>query len=270
MFLDISRACTLDLLLYSIDLSFRRIDKSSKRWATFKGRAVCAVRPTKKSSTTFVTMTPTRRPWRRASTLGQLGTVVRGGRSEALSHNTVVSELLLNVNDVVDCMEELKHYEESADATDEDNFNFQGFVRRVHSTFNPLYLDAYCGGAALLLRYIQSSAALRLVGLKEGKSPSNRVTRYILLLALTAVSRNPHLAEFHVDMKLPAEPLAYLLSTAQSLTLLCMSMYHFTGQHANQDSVIAEGLASNKRYRTVSHERHESSASDCFASGNAS
>jgi hypothetical protein len=192
-------------------------------------------------------MTPTGRPWRRSSTVGQLGTVVRGGRSEALSHNTVVSELLLNVNDVVDCMDELKNYEESADATDEDNFNFQGFVRRVHSTFNPLYLDAYCGGAALLLRYIQSSAALRLVGLKEGKSPSNRVTRYILFLA----SRNPHLTEFHVDMKLPAEPLAYLFSTAPSLTSLCMSTYHFAGQHANQDSVIAEGLASNKTWQDI-------------------
>jgi hypothetical protein len=164
---------------------------------------------------------------------------------EALSHNTIVSTLVLNVNDIVDGMEEAKEYTASSAKQAEGVSVWQGFEGAVPK-FNPCHLDAYFGSATMLFRYIQSSAALRMVIFREGKSPSSQVTRYIRMLALTAVARNPHLTMFQVEMNLPAEPLAYLFSSAPSLKLLCMSTWDFDGKDAQADGVIAEGLASNK------------------------
>jgi hypothetical protein len=164
---------------------------------------------------------------------------------EALQHNTVVSTLVLCVNEIVDSIEEMKYYKDNLDA---GVLVCRGFTEK---DFNPCYLDGYFGGATLLFRYIQTSVALRVVDLREGRYPSNPVTDYIHKLCLMAMARSPHLTKFQCGMKLPAEPLAYLLSTAPSLTCLCLDMSHFAGHDAQAVGGIAEGLASNKTLQEV-------------------
>jgi hypothetical protein len=159
---------------------------------------------------------------------------------EALQHNTVVSTLVLCVNEMVDSIKEANHYKDNMGMRIEV---CQGFTDK---SCNPRYLDAYFGSATLLFRYIQTSMTLHTVVLREGRYPANPVTDYIRKLCVTAVARNPHLTKFQCDMKLPAEPFAFLLSTAPSLTCLCLDMSHFEGQDAQADSDIAKGLASNK------------------------
>jgi hypothetical protein len=218
----ISRGRQLKLLS-----SFRREDKTSKRWTSFKCRifVIC----NNDADTTDVVVCEYAWPVGYGRELG-----------EALQRNTVVSMLVLCVNEIVDSIEEAKHYKDNMEMRIEvcQGFTDQGF--------NPRYLDVYSGGATLFFRYIQTSVALRALVLREGKYPSNPVTDFICKLCVTAVARNPHLTKFQCDMKLPAVPFAYLLSTAPSLTCLCLDMSLFEGQDAQADGVIAEGLASNK------------------------
>jgi hypothetical protein len=164
---------------------------------------------------------------------------------EALQHNTVVSTLVLCVNEIVDAIEEFKDFKANLEAGVDvwQGINDDGF--------NPRYLDVYFGGATLLFRYIQTSVALRVVDLREGRYPASPVADYIRKLCLTAMARNPHLTKFQCGMKLPAEPLAYLLSTTPSLTCLCLDMSHYVGQDAQAHSVIAEGLASSKALKEL-------------------
>jgi hypothetical protein len=68
---------------------------------------------------------------------------------------------------------------------------------------------------------------------------------------VTAAARNPHLADFQCRVKLPAEPLAFLLSAAPSLTVLHLDLLHFDEQDSVADNIIAEGLVPNRTLQTL-------------------
>jgi hypothetical protein len=163
---------------------------------------------------------------------------------EALQNNTVVSTLTLNVNHIVDSTKEDEDYQGGS----LEACVCQGVVS---DSFNPRALDVYSGSASLLLRYIQTSKALRRVILRNGPHTSNLATDYIRSLVVTAIARNPHVTDFECTVKLPAEPLAFLLSTAPSLTALHLDMCHFEEQDVAADNVIVEGLVSNRALQTL-------------------
>jgi hypothetical protein len=98
---------------------------------------------------------------------------------EALHNNTAVSTLILNVNAIVDSGEEYKEYNDC-------KASLEPGVR-----FNPRFLDVYSGCAALLLRYIQTSAALRVMGLQEGRSPATEAAKsYFPNLVVMAIAQS--------------------------------------------------------------------------------
>jgi hypothetical protein len=91
--------------------------------------------------------------------------------------------LFLDVNDVllgVDSMKELRALGAGSEHVTCDEI--------LGNIFNA---NDYFGGATLLLRYTQSSVALRAVALRQGSPTFNILNRAFLFRLVTAISRNP-------------------------------------------------------------------------------